>query len=72
MESKRGEGLELLRGGLTAEEVSEACGVHASTVRRWRQDAGMREATVTEKEPWAELGISRRTWYRKYRSGAEL
>ena len=34
MESKRGEGLELLRSGLTVEEVSAACGVHPVTVRR--------------------------------------
>ena len=65
VESKRGEGLELLRGGLTAEEVSEACGASLRSVRRWRQEAGMREPTTTEKEPWAALGMSRATWYRK-------
>ena len=70
VESKRGEGLELLRSGLTVEEVSAACGVTARAVRMWRQAAGMREAPMTKKEPWAELGISRRTWYRKYRDKA--
>ena len=71
VESKKDEGLELLRSGLTAEEVSEACGASLRTVRRWRQAAGMKEAPMTEAEPWAALGISRRTWYRKYRYKAD-
>ena len=65
-ESRKAGGLNLFRAGLNASEVAEACSVHVTTARRWREEAEPERRTVTDLKPWDSLGMSRATWYRKY------
>jgi len=68
-ESRKADGLNLLRAGLTVSEVSEACAVHVTTARRWRDEAEPEHRTVTALKPWEKLGVSRRWYYQLLTNG---
>lgn len=68
-ESRKVEGVRLLNLGLNVNEVAEALDVCTATVYNWRNELEPEGETLTEKEPWAALGISRATWYRRNNSG---
>ena len=64
-ESRKSEGITLLKAGFTVAEVCEMLNVRHSAVYNWR--SGMPEFVherVSEVAPWMEMGISRATWYR--------
>lgn len=52
----------------TAREIAEKFGVHPTTVRRFMAQPRaqwLAENSISRERPWARLGISRATWYRR-------
>lgn len=51
-----------------ARELAEEFGVHISTVYRKMaqpREQWLAEHTLSRDKPWAKLGLSRATWYRR-------
>ena len=63
-ESRKADGLNLLRSGMSSSDVAEACGVSVRSVQRWRKEAQLKAPTLTLLTPWDVEGVSRATWYR--------
>lgn len=68
-ESRKAEGVGLLKSGLCPAEVSEACGVSVRSVRRWLREIRQERQSVTASGPWEALGVSRRWYYRLLADG---
>ena len=66
-ESKKAQGIEMLKAGSSIDEVMQVLEVSQRTVYNWLKEANPDEvkATLTELKPWEALGISRATWYRQ-------
>lgn len=70
-ESRKPYGLSLLRSGLTPAETAETCGVSLRTAQLWRSEAGLKEPTLIQLEPWEMMGISKR-WYYELKTEGRL
>jgi hypothetical protein len=68
-ESRKADGLNLLRAGLTVSDTAEACDVSLRAAQLWRKETEPERRTVTASKPWEELGISRRWYYRLLSDG---
>ena len=69
-ESRKAEGIILLKAGFTVDETSEMLNVTQRTAYNWR--SGMPEfmhETVSEVKPWLDMGISRRWYYELKKRG---
>ena len=62
-ESRKADGVNLLRAGLSPADVAAACEVSVRSVRRWRMEAEPDRQTITALKPWEILGVSRRKYY---------
>lgn len=62
-ESRKSDGLNLLRAGLNAAEVAEACAVTVRSAQLWKKEAQPEYQTITDSKPWETLGVSRRKYY---------
>lgn len=64
-ESRKAEGVTMLRAGFSVDEICDMLNVTSRAVYLWRRELPeMRHETVSEIRPWLDLGISRATWYR--------
>ncbi|MBQ3456004.1 MAG: replication initiation protein [Synergistaceae bacterium] len=64
-ESRKGEGIILLNAGFSVAEICEILNVRHSAVYNWRSELPyMARESVSEIQPWLDMGISRATWYR--------
>ncbi|MBQ9895869.1 MAG: replication initiation protein [Synergistaceae bacterium] len=70
-ESKKTEGLKLLRDGASVKDVMIKLNVSRRTAFDWQKDiaTGDGRKTLTELKPWELMGISKATWHRRYGSG---
>ena len=62
-ESRKADGVNLLRAGLSPADVAAACEVSVRSARRWRMEAEPDRQTITALKPWEILGVSRRKYY---------
>jgi hypothetical protein len=60
------------RGRYTAAELGKRFGKSPRTIRNYVAEprATYQARSVERLQPWAALGVSRRTWYRRHRRGA--
>ena len=63
-ESRKADGLNLLRAGMSPADVSEACGVSIRSAQLWRKETQSDRQNIEVLKPWEIEGISRATWYR--------
>ena len=67
-ESRKTEGLHLLRAGMSPVDVAEVCGTSPRSAQRWVKEALPERQSITALKPWEVLGVSRSLYYRDYRS----
>ena len=71
-ESRKSEGVTMLKAGFSVDEVCDMLNVSTATVYRWREGMPeMRYETVSEVRPWLDLGISR-AWYYRLKQRGEI
>ena len=58
---------QLLSKDMTYKEISQKVGVSISTVSRISKSSDIKRQNLQKEKPWEALGISRATYYRKYK-----
>jgi len=66
-ESRKAEGVNLLRAGLSPADVAAACNVSVRSAQLWRKETQREYQSVTASKPWEALGVSRSLYYRDYK-----
>ena len=66
-ESRKADGVNLLRAGLSPLDVAAACDVSIRAAQLWRKEARPEYKTITVLKPWETLGVSRSLYYRDYK-----
>ena len=66
-ESKKSQGIAMLKDGRSVDEVAIELDVTQRTVYNWLKEASPDDVkkTLTELKPWEDQGISRASWYRQ-------
>jgi hypothetical protein len=57
----------MLKQGKTYEEIAKIMDISVSTISRIAKPKSLNKIKIKDEQPWVNLGISRATYYRKYK-----